>query len=127
MAKPASKQAKSADFLAAMAALSAEIRQEIENKVQGFSPDPVAQRERKKRAATDFGYFCATYFPHYVTSAASGFHTWLYDRLPGLIHNPGSRPAPARPSRRRAATPRRRTARCSSSGASSTATSGSPW
>lgn len=89
MAKPTSKQPKSADFLAAMAALSAEIRQEIENKVQGFSPDPVAQRERKKRAATDFGHFCATYFPHYVTSAASGFHTWLYDRLPGLIHNPG--------------------------------------
>lgn len=89
MAKSASKQTKPADFLAAMAALSAEIRQEIENKVQGFSPDPVAQRERKKRAATDFGTFCATYFPHYVTSAASGFHTWLYDRLPGLIHNPG--------------------------------------
>jgi predicted phage terminase large subunit-like protein len=101
MAKPASKQAKSADFLAAMAALSAEIRQEIENKVQGFSPDPVAQRERKKRAATDFGYFCAIYFPHYVTSAASGFHTWLYDRLPGLIHNPsksaGAREAIAAP------------------------------
>lgn len=89
MAKPASKQTKPADFLAAMAALSAEIRQEIENKVQGFSPDLAAQRERKKRAATDFGYFCATYFPHYVTSAASGFHTWLYDRLPGLIHTPG--------------------------------------
>ncbi|MGK9234787.1 phage terminase large subunit [Inquilinus limosus] len=89
MAKPASKQTKSADFLAAMAALSAEIRQEIENKVQGFSPDPEAQKERKKRAATDFGFFAATYFPHYVTSAASGFHTWLYDRLPGLIHNPG--------------------------------------
>ncbi|WP_051249156.1 phage terminase large subunit [Inquilinus limosus] len=101
MAKPASKQTKSADFLAAMAALSAEIRQEIENKVQGFSPDPVAQRERKKRAAVDFDYFCATYFPHYVTSAASGFHTWLYATLPGLIHNPaktaGAREAIAAP------------------------------
>jgi len=101
MAKSASKQTKRADFLAAMAALSAEIRQEIENKVQGFSPDPIAQRERKKRAATDFGYFCATYFPHYVTSAASGFHAWLYDRLPALIHNPaktaGAREAIAAP------------------------------
>lgn len=95
------KVAKQSDFLAAIAALSTELRQEIENQVQGFSPDPIAQKARKERAATDFGYFCATYFPHYVTSAASGFHTWLYGTLPGLIHKPegqaGAREAIAAP------------------------------
>ncbi|TSD86011.1 hypothetical protein FFK22_024645 [Mycobacterium sp. KBS0706] len=101
MAKGAGRQTKKAEFLQAMAALAAEVRQEIENSVQGFSPDPVARKARIERGATDFGFFCATYFPHYVTSAASGFHTWLYATLPGLIHNPakttGAREAIAAP------------------------------
>jgi predicted phage terminase large subunit-like protein len=87
MAKGSGRQTKQAEFLQAMAALAAEVRQEIENSVQGFSPDPAARKARIERGATDFGAFCATYFPHYVTSAASGFHTWLYATLPGLIHN----------------------------------------
>lgn len=91
---------KRTDFVAAMAALAADLRLEIENKVDGFSPDPEAQRLRIERARTDFGFFCKTYFPHYVTSAASGFHQWLYERLPLLVHGDqvgGAREAIAAP------------------------------
>jgi predicted phage terminase large subunit-like protein len=75
-------------FLAELAAYADEQRKLIEADCEGFSTDPAAQAERVKRAQADFRFFSKTYFPHYVKGSESAFHTWFYDRVPGLIDAP---------------------------------------
>lgn len=72
------------EFLAGLSALAAELRQEIEAKVDGFDPDPHAQAERKREAARSLAFFARTYFPHYCSSRPSVMHEWLFERLPRL-------------------------------------------
>ena len=72
------------DFLAGLSALAAELRQEIEAKVDGFDPDPKAQEQRKTEAAESLAFFARTYFPHYCSAQPSVMHEWLFERLPRL-------------------------------------------
>lgn len=90
MAKAAKE--KKDDFLKNIAALAADLRQHIESAVDGFSDSPTERQERIDTARTDFGYFCRTYFPHYVSGSASQFHAWLFEKLPRLVKRPAGIP-----------------------------------
>lgn len=73
-------------FLAELANLAASFRARIEAEVTGFDPDPAACQKRRKQAHDDFGYFVATYFPHYVRSPhRSRLHDYLFARLPEIV------------------------------------------
>ena len=80
----AKQQLSKREFLAELAALADGFRKDIEAAVEGFSPDPAAQAERRAQARQDFGYFCREYFPHYIKADASLLHEWLFERLPRL-------------------------------------------
>lgn len=71
-------------FLDDIGRFAAEFRQIIEAEVDGFDPDPEASRQRRERAWQDFEYFARTYFPHYIKSANSRLHEYLYRRLPEI-------------------------------------------
>ena len=69
-----------------LAAFAAQLRQRIEAEVSGFSPDPKARAERRKRADADYDFFVTTYFPHYVRSKhKSELHKYLFKRLPEIV------------------------------------------
>ncbi len=79
------QKAASAD----LAAFAAQLRSRIEAEVSGFSPDPLARTARRKQAHADFGYFTATYFPHYIRSPhRSKLHDYLFERLPAIVASP---------------------------------------
>lgn len=72
-----------------LVAFAAQLRQRIEAEVSGFSPDPKARSERRKRGHEDFGFFTQTYFPHYIRSPhRSKLHDYLFVRLPAIIASP---------------------------------------
>lgn len=74
------------EFLERLSAMAAGFRARIEAEVDGFPLDRAAQRARRERAAADFGYFCATYFPHYIRSPhRSQLHDYLFQRLPEIV------------------------------------------
>lgn len=81
---------KRKEFLLEIAALAVNLRTMIESEVDGFDPDPAASRERRARAHDDLEYFARTYFPHYVKSANSVLHDYLYSRLPEIVESPTS-------------------------------------
>ena len=69
-----------------LVAFAAQLRQRIEAEVSGFSPDPKARSERRRRAHEDFGFFTQTYFPHYIRSPhRSMLHDYLFERLPAIV------------------------------------------
>lgn len=69
-----------------LVAFAAQLRQRIEAEVSGFSPDPLARSERRKRGHDDFGFFTQTYFPHYIRSPhRSKLHDYLFVRLPAIV------------------------------------------
>lgn len=73
-------------FLDSLAQLAAEYRRQIEAEVDGFAPDPAARAERRAKALKDFGFFTATYFPHYIRHPArSQLHDYLFSRLPEIV------------------------------------------
>lgn len=75
-----------AAFTADLSAFAAALRQRIEAEVSGFSPDAAAAAARRAQAQGDFGFFCATYFPHYVRSRhRSRLHAYLFERLPAIV------------------------------------------
>lgn len=81
-----SKLSKHAAFAADLAALAASLRQRIEAEVTGFSPDAAAVQQRRVQAQADFGFFTATYFPHYIRSPhRSKLHEYLFTRLPEIV------------------------------------------
>ncbi|AFL76222.1 phage terminase large subunit [Thiocystis violascens] len=69
---------------------AAELRRKIEAECDGFVLDPAASVARRARAHADFGFFCATYFPHYLKHAPSSLHQYLFARLPALVNDPRS-------------------------------------
>lgn len=86
------------DFLQALAAQAASLRQQIEAECSGFAPDAKASKERKARAQSDFAFFRRTYFPHYTKYGDSILHAWLDEHLPALADAPeGQRLAVAAP------------------------------
>ena len=70
------------DFLEGLKALAGDLRQQIEAKVEGFDPDPVAMAKRREKADADLDFFARTYFPHYIQSEPSLLHAYLFRRLP---------------------------------------------
>lgn len=87
--KPNKKKTDFQDFLAALQALERDLREKIQAEVEGFPDDPAAAASRRRRALTDFGFFCDTYFPHYVKGKPSAFHGFLRKRLPEIADGPG--------------------------------------
>ncbi|WAR43634.1 phage terminase large subunit [Methylomonas rapida] len=74
------------EFEKELAVLGEQIRQQIELECEAFDTDPAASRERRERAWHDYGYFCKTYFPHYVpTPHFSQFHEFIFLRFPQVI------------------------------------------
>ncbi|MCG9081480.1 phage terminase large subunit [Laribacter hongkongensis] len=90
MASASSKKS----FLAELAQLAAGYRRQIEAEVDGFDPDPARRLERRQRAldpVAGYGFFVATYFPHYVRHPdQSELHRYLFSRLPQIVAAPGS-------------------------------------
>jgi len=56
------------EFLDRLTALGDDLRRTIELECEAFSPDPNQSNNRKQQAHRDFGFFCETYFPHYIRS-----------------------------------------------------------
>ncbi len=83
-------KAKRKEFLDEIALLAANLRRTIEAEVNGFAPDAKARRVRRERANKDFEFFARTYFPHYIKSANSVLHDYLYKRLPEIVDAPES-------------------------------------
>ncbi|WAR45508.1 phage terminase large subunit [Methylomonas rapida] len=74
------------EFEKELAVLGEQIRNQIELECEAFATDPAASRERRERAWHDYGYFCKTYFPHYVpTPHFSQFHEFIFLRFPQVI------------------------------------------
>ncbi|QSB03432.1 phage terminase large subunit [Methylomonas sp. EFPC1] len=74
------------EFEKELAVLGEQIRQQIELECEAFATDPEASKERRERAWHDYGYFCKTYFPHYVpTPYFSAFHQFIFERFPACI------------------------------------------
>lgn len=74
------------EFEKELAVLGEQIRQQIELECEAFATDPEASKERRERAWHDYGYFCKTYFPHYVpTPHFSQFHEFIFLRFPQVI------------------------------------------
>ena len=88
------KQPTKKSFLAELAQLAAGYRRQIEAEVDGFDPDPARRLERRQRAldpVAGYGFFVATYFPHYVRHPdRSELHRYLFSRLPQIVAAPGS-------------------------------------
>jgi predicted phage terminase large subunit-like protein len=77
------------EFDDALAQLGAELQTWIELECAAFDTDPVASRERRERAVMDYGFFCKTYFPHYVpTPYFSLFQQFVFGRFQELIDGP---------------------------------------
>ena len=84
MASSSKLTRKQAD--ADLAAFAAQLRQRIEAQVSGFDPAPAALAVRRAKAMADFGFFCTTYFPHYIRSPhRSELHEYLFKRLPEIV------------------------------------------
>lgn len=84
---PIKATGKAKDFLAELQAFADGQRQLIEAECTGFDPDPAASEIRRTRAAQDYGFFCRTYFPHYIKGDSSVFHQWFHDTVPPLIRD----------------------------------------
>jgi predicted phage terminase large subunit-like protein len=78
------------EFEEQLARLGEEIRRTIELECEAFDSDPAASKARRERAWNDFGFFCKTYFTHYVpTPHFSTFHDFIFSRLPEAIDGEG--------------------------------------
>lgn len=81
-------------FLQELADYAINLRRAIEAEVDGFDPDPARRLERRQRAldpVAGYGFFVATYFPHYVRHPdQSELHRYLFSRLPQIVAAPGS-------------------------------------
>lgn len=90
MAKPKLAPIRSLrEFEEALSILGDELQEWIELEVQSFDTDAAASAERRERAVMDYGFFCRTYFPHYVpTPHFSLFQNYILNRLPEGIDSP---------------------------------------
>lgn len=86
------------EFQAQMAALGAELRTEIEQRVARFEAGEAECEARRQRTRDDLEAFARTYFPHYVEGAGSLLHAYLYEELTRIgLAKPGARLAVAAP------------------------------
>ncbi len=74
------------EFEQELAQLGEDIRNQIEMECAAFPTDAAASKVRRERAWHDYGFFCKTYFPHYVpTPHFSLFQQFIFKRLPEII------------------------------------------
>lgn len=77
------------EFERELALLGEQIRQQIEMECEAFATDPAASAIRRDKAKWDYGFFCKTYFPHYVpTPYFSAFHEFIFQRFGECIDSP---------------------------------------
>ncbi|WP_130471080.1 phage terminase large subunit [Candidatus Magnetaquicoccus inordinatus] len=74
-------------FRSELAALATRLRQHSEDEAIGLSRVPADRQRRLQRAKREFRFFAKTYFPHYISPHDSQLHTYLYKRLPKLLHS----------------------------------------
>lgn len=72
-------------FLEELQAFADAQRDLIHAECEGFATDASARDMRRTQAQDDFAFFARTYFPHYVKSDPSVFHSWFFDAVPQLI------------------------------------------
>lgn len=82
----ATGQAKA--FLQELQAFADAQRALIHAECDGFATDDAARELRRARAQSDYAFFAQTYFPHYVKSEPSEFHTWFFGTVPALVDKP---------------------------------------
>ncbi len=74
------------EFEKELALLGEQIRNQIELECEAFATDPAESALRHDRARDDYGFFCKTYFPHYVPTAHfSLFHQFIFERFPAIV------------------------------------------
>jgi len=74
------------EFERELALLGEQIRNQIELECEAFATDPAESALRRDKAKADYGFFCKTYFPHYVPTAHfSLFHQFIFERFPAII------------------------------------------
>ena len=73
------------DFLQDLEAYTSELRDLIETECEAFAPGVEARQARMERALNDHAYFARTYFPHYITTEPSEFHSFASRRLGEII------------------------------------------
>ena len=86
------------DFLQDLEAYTSELRDLIETECEAFAPGVEARQARMGRALNDHAYFARTYFPHYITTEPSEFHTFASNQINAMVDSPkGSKHAWAAP------------------------------
>jgi len=74
------------EFEKELALLGEQIRNQIELECAAFATDPAESTLRRDKAKVDYGFFCKTYFPHYVPTAHfSLFHQFIFERFPAIV------------------------------------------
>jgi len=74
------------EFERELALLGEQIRNQIELECEAFATDPAESALRRNKAKVDYGFFCKTYFPHYVPTAHfSLFHQFIFERFPAIV------------------------------------------
>jgi len=74
------------EFEKELAILGEQIRNQIELECEAFATDPAESALRRNKAKADYGFFCKTYFPHYVPTAHfSLFHQFIFERFPAIV------------------------------------------
>lgn len=76
------------EFLAELEAFAFEQRRLIETECEGFDTSEQASMVRRAKAFDNYRFFVETYFPHYITSEPSVFHTYVFTELPAKIDSP---------------------------------------
>lgn len=69
------------DFLAELESYTNEVRDLIEAECPAFAAGAEAKRIRIEQALNDHAVFARTYFPHYIQSEPSEFHSFASNRL----------------------------------------------
>ena len=92
------RQYSSEDFLQELESYASELRDLIETECSAFAPGLDAKKARMERALNDHAYFARIYFPHYIQSEPSEFHTFASKRIAEIVNSPkGSKDAWAAP------------------------------
>lgn len=76
------------DFVKIAATFGNQLSELLEAECSGFDTDKEARKKRIERSRHDFGFFCETYFPHYIGNTPeerSEFHQWCYSNLPQYV------------------------------------------
>ena len=77
----------SEDFFRELEVLTNDLRELIETECPAFAPGAGAKQKRIDQALSDHAFFARTYFPHYIQSEPSEFHSFASRRLGEIIRS----------------------------------------